>query len=169
LAKSQLEQMVEGGLKIGKDVAILNDVIIDPSHYWHISIGDEVTIAPRVHILAHDASTKRILGYTRIGKVHIGNRVFIGTGSIILPGVTIGDNSIVGAGSVVTRNIAAGTIVAGNPAKAIGTTERFTERRSREMQSCPVFEAEYTVGGGVTLEKKKEMNDAMSDGIAYIR
>ena len=51
--------------------------------------------------------------------VHIGKRVWIGSGSIILPGITIGDNSIVGAGSVVTKNVPPDTIVAGNPAKFI--------------------------------------------------
>ena len=51
--------------------------------------------------------------------VHIGKRVWIGSGSIILPGITIGDNSIVGAGSVVTKDVPPDTIVAGNPAKFI--------------------------------------------------
>ena len=51
--------------------------------------------------------------------IHIGKRVWIGSGSIILPGVTIGDNSVVGAGSVVTKNVPKNTIVAGNPAKFI--------------------------------------------------
>ena len=51
--------------------------------------------------------------------IHIGKRVWIGSGSILLPGVTIGDNSIVGAGSVVTKDVPPDTIVAGNPAKFI--------------------------------------------------
>ena len=55
--------------------------------------------------------------------IHIGKRVWIGSGSIILPGVTIGDNSIVGAGSVVTKDVPANTIVAGNPAKFIKNIE----------------------------------------------
>ena len=55
--------------------------------------------------------------------IHIGKRVWIGSGSIILPGVTIGDNSIVGAGSVVTKDVPANIIVAGNPAKFIKNIE----------------------------------------------
>ena len=51
--------------------------------------------------------------------IHIGKRVWIGSGSTVLPGVTIGDNSIVGAGSIVTKDIPPNTIYAGNPAKFI--------------------------------------------------
>ena len=51
--------------------------------------------------------------------IHIGKRVWIGSGSIVLPGITIGDNSIVGAGSVVTKDIPPNAIYAGNPAKFI--------------------------------------------------
>ena len=49
--------------------------------------------------------------------VHIGKRVWIGSGSVKLPGVIIGDNSIVGEGSIVTKDVPPDTIVAGNPAK----------------------------------------------------
>lgn len=51
--------------------------------------------------------------------VHIGNRVWIGSGSVILPGVTIGDNAVIGAGSVVTKDIPANMIAVGSPARVI--------------------------------------------------
>ena len=51
--------------------------------------------------------------------IHIGKRVWVGSGSIVLPGVTIGDNSIIGAGSIVTKDVPSNVIVAGNPAKFI--------------------------------------------------
>ena len=51
--------------------------------------------------------------------IHIGKRVWVGSGSIILPGVTIGDNSIIGGGSIVTKDVHPNVIVAGNPAKFI--------------------------------------------------
>ena len=75
--------LVSRGMKVGVNFQPQNDVVLDPSHCWHITIGDDVTMAPHVHVLAHDASTKRELGYTRIGRVMIGNRVFIGTLSLI--------------------------------------------------------------------------------------
>ena len=78
--RSRLQRSIDNGLKIGKDHNIQEECIIDVSHAFLIEIGDSVTLAPRVHILAHDASTKRILGYTRIAPVSIGSNVFIGAG-----------------------------------------------------------------------------------------
>lgn len=54
-----------------------------------LRLEDNVSIAPRVYILCHDASTKNTLGYTKIGRVRIGNNVYIGANTTILPGVTI--------------------------------------------------------------------------------
>ena len=76
--RTDLERAIDDGLTVGKDFKCLGGVIIDPGHASLITIGDNVTIAPNVHILAHDASTRRTLGYTMLGKVEIGNDVFIG-------------------------------------------------------------------------------------------
>lgn len=102
-------------------------MIIDPGHCWLITIGDNVTLAPRVH-----ASTKLYLGYTKIGCVEIGNNVFIGTGSIILPNVKISDNVIVGAGSVVTKNLTSG-VYAGNPCTLISSYESYMDRQKDKI------------------------------------
>lgn len=59
------------------------------------------------------------------GRVNIGDYVYIGSSSLILPGVTIGDNVLVAAGSVVTKSIPSGCVVAGNPARIIGTVEDY--------------------------------------------
>ena len=79
------EKLIKMGMKVGKNFKRLNGVILDPSHCWLIEIGDNVTMAPRVHILCHDASTKTFLNCTKIGRVTIGNNVFIGAESVILP------------------------------------------------------------------------------------
>ena len=99
---ANVDALVARGLQLGREVYIGPRATIDPWHCWLIAIGDEATLAPGVQILAHDASTKRHLGWTRVGRVVIGRRVFIGAGSIILPDTTIGDDAIVGAGSVVS-------------------------------------------------------------------
>ena len=107
------------GLNVGKNLNVQNYSSIDISHCWLISIGDNVTIAPYAQILAHDASTYKFLGYTKIGNVEIGNNVFIGAGAIVLPNVKIGDNVIVGAGSVVTKNLPDNSVCGGIPCKKI--------------------------------------------------
>ena len=62
------------------------------------------------------------------GKVTIGDYVYIGTGSLIMPGVTIGNNVLVAAGSVVTKSIPDNCVVAGNPAKFVCTVDEYIER-----------------------------------------
>jgi len=163
-----IEALRKRGVVVGERVAIQSGVIIDHSHGCHIKIGDDVTLAPRVHILAHDASTKKFLNYTKLGKVSIGNRVFIGAGSILLPGVSIGDDVIVGAGSVVTRDIPPASVAAGNPAKVICPLGQFLEKRKKEMEIYPCFGEEYTAQGNVTPIRMQEMNDAMKDRFGFI-
>ena len=114
-----LDKLIKRGLKIGKNFKRMSGVIIDPSHCYHITIGDNVTLAPRVHILAHDTSTYVYFGKTRAANVTIGNDVFVGASSIILPGVHIGNRVVVGAGSIVTKDIPDDSVAAGNPAKVI--------------------------------------------------
>lgn len=163
-----LEKLQQRGLKVGKNLKILQDVIVDDSHCWHITIGDDVTLAPRVHILAHDASTKTHLGYTKIGKVSIGNRVFIGASSIVMPGVSIGDDVIIGAGSIVTHDIPSKVLAFGNPAQVVSDLDTFLEKRKLEMKKYPIFTEEYTIKQVVTDKIKNEMNIRMEDRFGYI-
>ena len=154
--RSQLEIAISNGLKIGKDCNIQFETIIDWSHCWLIEIGDRVTLAPRVHILAHDASTKRPLGYTALGTVKIGNDVFVGAGTIILPGVEIGDRVVIGAGSVVSKSVPADSVAVGNPARVIGSYEDYVEKRKIQMQTKPCYDYSYTINQ-ITSEKKEQM------------
>lgn len=166
--RDQVSWLVKQGLSIGRNCAILEDVFIDPSHVWHIVIGDDVTLASRVQIFAHDASTKRHFGLTRLGKVAIGNRVFVGASTIILPGVTIGSDVIIGAGSIITEDIPSGVVAAGNPARVLCPLTEFLERRSAEMASVPNFGREYTLRGNITEQSKSEMNAKMKDRFGYV-
>ena len=136
-----LPSLIKNGLSIGEDVFINFGCVIDKSFCYLITIGNHVTLAPNVHILAHDASTKRELGYTKMGKVVIGDNVFIGAGSIILPGVHIGDRVIVGAGSVVTKSIPGNSVAAGNPAKVICTYDAYMRRQKEQIDSMHTFSA----------------------------
>ena len=85
-----------------------------------VIIGEGTAIGPAVQILAadHPRDPKLRQQKVRFGRpVTIGANVWIGGGAIILPGVTIGDDAIVGAGSIVTRDVAPGVTVVGNPAR----------------------------------------------------
>lgn len=167
--RSQLEIGIENGLTIGKNCHIMDECILDPGHCWLIEIGDRVTLAPRVHILAHDASTKRPLGKTVLGKVKIGNDVFIGAGTIVLPHVVIGDKVIVGAGSVVSRDIPINSVAVGNPARVICTYDEYIAKRQNQMSESPCYDISYTLRGAITLEKKEEMKTAISrNGIGFV-
>lgn len=110
-----------------------------PKLVW---IGDNFTSAPGSIILAHDASVFKHTDNYRVQKTIIGNNVFLGANSVILPGVTIGDNVIVGAGSVVTKNIPSNMVVAGNPARIICNIEEYIvkcEKRKILVKANPEF------------------------------
>ncbi len=84
-----------------------------------VAIGDKTLFGPGVQIYCadhHRDRAKRSAGLERALPVRIGKEVWIGGSAIILPGVSIGDGAIIGAGSVVTRDVAQGETVAGNPA-----------------------------------------------------
>ena len=88
-----------------------------------VVIGDHCQLGPHVQIYCaehHTDPVKRTEDGLEIAHpVHIGDRVWIGGGAIILAGVTIGDGAVVGAGSVVTKDVAPGQIVVGSPARPI--------------------------------------------------
>ena len=113
------------GHEVGRDVYFPADIIITQNFVYnrgHLVLGDRVAIGPSVIIiLASHPNASRIRGTLKSKEcvVRIGDDVWIGGGSIILNGITIGEGAIVGAGSVVTKDVDSYTIVAGNPAKEI--------------------------------------------------
>ena len=87
-----------------------------------VQVGARSMLGPQVQIYCadhHRDAGERARGIERALPVTIGCDVWIGGGAILLPGVTVGDGAIIGAGSVVTRDVAAGARVAGNPARPI--------------------------------------------------
>jgi len=131
-------------------------------------IGDNVTLAPNVTILAHDASMKNTLNFTKIAKVKIGNNVFIGANSVILPGISIGDNVIIGAGSVVSKSIPSNSVAAGNPCKVIKSFDQFIEEHSTFLKTKPVYGKEFTLKGNITKENKLKMSRELENSFGYI-
>lgn len=162
------EKLISMGMKVGQDFGRLHGVILDPSHCWLIEIGDHVTMAPRVHILCHDASTKRYLNYTKIGRVTIGNNVFIGAESVVLPGVTIGSNVIIGANSTVTHDIPDNSVAAGSPARVICTLEEYLAKEKQRMAVSPCYGEEYTLRKDVPMEMRVKQKEELKGKIGYI-
>ena len=120
------------GAVIGENVRIYSNKI-DVAHAFLLEIGNNVTISD-ARILLHDASTKNAIGYTKVGRVKIGNNVFVGADSIILPNVEIGDDVIIGAGCVVAKDVPNNCVVVGNPAKIISSYDDYIDR-NRSMKS----------------------------------
>lgn len=104
----------------GKNVFInFNCIILDCAQ---VEIGDNTLIGPHVQIYTAThplPPQKRLEGLESARQIRIGKNVWLGGGCIILPGIWIGDNAVVAAGAVVTKDVAAGTVVAGSPAKVI--------------------------------------------------
>lgn len=161
-SKTQLEILSERGLKYGKNFNLYNS-FIDYGHCFLIEIGDDVTTTNST-ILAHDASTKMDLGKSKVGKVKIENRVFIGYGSIVLCNTTIGNDVIVAAGSVVTKDIPDDSVVAGNPARIICKKSEYVEKNRTLMKTNPVYENFWE---NKSIEEKKRMIGELNGIIGY--
>lgn len=157
-----LGQLRKKGAVIGDNVSLLSSTI-DMNTACLVEIGNNVTIT-NATILAHDASTKRFLGYTKAAKVKIGDNVFIGFGSIVLPGVTIGNNVIVGAGSIVRENIPDNSVVVGNPARIICTAEEYLDKNRNRMKHANVYEKAIE---NMTEEERKKMVLEIASEVVY--
>lgn len=124
---------------IGKNVNYKS--VLLPAEPFLVAIHDNVYLAADVRLVTHSLTNVVFNNYSKtkdyfapFGKIEIHSNVFVGAGATIMYGVTIGEKCIVAAGSVVTKDVPAGSVVAGVPAKVIGTFEESmvsTQLRSR--------------------------------------
>lgn len=115
------------GIQIGESVAIY-ECVFDFIYPFLITIGNHC-ILTGAQVMCHDESSILFCNRTTVAPVTICDRVFVGRGAILLPGVTIGPDAIVGAGAIVTSDVPVGAVVAGNPARVIGTVSDAMSRR----------------------------------------
>ena len=114
------------GAKVGKNVFIGDYVRLDLNHSDMITIEDGVHIAGDVRLLCHKKdlshySPEVVYGMQpyKYGKIHLCKNCAIGTGCLVMPGVTVGEGSVVGAGALVTKDIPAWSLALGSPAKVV--------------------------------------------------
>lgn len=135
------------GVTIGKNCYI--DTRNWGSEPYLITIGNHVQVTHEVSIYTHgggQAIRQTHPDFDVFGKVVIEDWAYIGAYSQIMPGVTIGEGALVAAGSVVTKSVPPHTVVGGNPARYICTTEEYYERNKK-----------YNVGTkGLSLKEKKK-------------
>ncbi|MCM1142960.1 MAG: acyltransferase [Muribaculum sp.] len=163
------EKLIKNGLKVGSNFTRMKGVILDPGHIWHIQIGDNVTLAPNVHILAHDSSFKLFLGMTRVGNVVIGNNVFIGAESVILPNVKIGNNCVIGANSTVSSDIPDNVVAAGSPAKIICSYDDFISKARTQLKIFDSFDSSFTIRNGISDDQKAQMYESVKrNGYCFV-
>jgi maltose O-acetyltransferase len=159
-----LEWLVARGMQLGEGTHIAHPIYFDRNRPWLITIEDYVTLGPYVAVITHDASLANYTGTTRIGRVVVGRRAYVGVGAILLPGTTIGEDSVVGAGAVVHGDIPPGSLVTGNPAqvssvKPVAAWHRASARRA------PTWPREgWTQTTGITEERKLAQREALAGG-----
>lgn len=157
--KIRLKRAIKNGLIIGSGTRIISPVNFGSEPYL-ISIGNHVTVSSNVSFITHDGGTWVIRQWEsykdikKFGKIVIGDNVFIGLGSIILPGVTIGKNVIVGAGSVVNKNIPDNSVYGGVPARKICDIKEYAEKL--RLNSLNYDERRYKVNKKEEILRKLE-------------
>ena len=136
-------------VNVGKNCEFIGKVCFGSEPYL-ITIGDNTTISFDTVFVTHDASTRVIRNLPDGNKetviykpIKVGKNCFVGCRSIILPGVTIGDNAIIGAGSLVNKDIPANSVAAGVPCKVICSLDEYREKHKDDflyMVSLPYNE-----------------------------
>lgn len=163
--KKYIDILRKKGVQIGEHCEIYKSASFGSEPYL-ISIGDHVRINAGVHLVTHDGGLwvlrDRNAGYgnefenaDKFGQIIIHDNVHIGTNSIIMPGVEIGENVIVGCGSVVTKSIPPNEIWGGTPARKIETLDEYVEK----------VRTKYVNTKQLGAEEKKEwlLNNFMSN------
>lgn len=159
-----LERLVARGLELGAGTHISRPLYIDQLHPWLITIDDYVTLGPYVAIITHDTSLAQHTGQTRLGRVVLGKRVYVGVGAILLPGTSIGEDSVVGAGAVVHGKVPPASLVIGNPAKVSPIKSAVAWHRASAARSPSWPDEGWTIFSGITEERKRAQQEALAKG-----
>lgn len=139
--RNPIKYWKDKGLIIGKGCEVYSSASFGSEPYL-ISIGDNVRINSGVNFVTHDGGCWVLRNYIKcdnshqldlFGTIKIGSNVHIGTNSIIMPGVSIGDNVIIGCCSVVTRDIPSNSVAVGIPARVIESVDEYYKKHKDEF------------------------------------
>lgn len=133
---AKINYLRKQGAKIGKGTKLNCSTNAFGTEPYLIEVGEMSYFSAGVQMFTHDGGVMVLnhLGFfgeknmDKMGRIKIGNNVYIGTNALILPDVAIGDNCVIGAGAVVTKSIPSGSVAAGVPAKVICSLEEYGER-----------------------------------------
>lgn len=110
------------------------------SEPWLITIGNNVHITADCAFITHDGGTlilrKEIPDLEWTAPITLGNDVYLGVRTLVMPGVTIGNRVIIGAGSIVSKNIPDNSVAAGSPARVIKTVDEYLEQLQKKSLKC---------------------------------
>lgn len=144
------------GVNIGENCLI--DTRRWPSEPYLITIGNNVQITDRVAFHTHGGCNcicKLCPDFDVFGKIIVNDWVYIGAGAQIMPGVTIGEGALVAAGAIVTKSVPPHTVVGGNPARVICSTDDYIKRNVK-----------YNIGSkGMSAPEKKKFLLSLSDSL----
>lgn len=144
------------GVNIGENCLI--DTRRWPSEPYLITIGNNVQITDRVAFHTHGGCNcirKLCPDFDVFGKRIVNDWVYIGAGAQIMPGVTIGEGALVAAGAIVTKSVPPHTVVGGNPARVICSTDDYIKRNVK-----------YNIGSkGMSAPEKKKFLLSLSDSM----
>ena len=137
------------GVTVGEYTKISSAAVFSSEPYL-ITIGSHVQVTRGVTFYTHGGGNSIREKYPQFdcfGKIVVGDWAYIGSHSLIMPGVTIGEGALVAAGSVVTKSVEPHTVVGGNPAHFICTTDEYADKNMHYNLNTK----------GLTYDKKKKM------------
>ncbi len=168
--EKEIAYLVSKGMTIGSNCHFYSSGSFDHIYPHLISFGNDVTVSTNVTILAHDASTNVVKCGTKLGRVNIGNNVFIGTGSTILCNTNIGNNVVIGAATLVNRDLPDDGVYAGIPARRICSIQEYEQKNAVLRQTRPDLSQikPWYEWFDATDEERQQMKDLLRDDVGFI-